>query len=110
MKESEYEDLHYQDSGILEEFKGLSAVAIQEKCKNYEAAYASVEKACNPKVSIIANTNMDKAIRKAKEMDAFGKNDLTMFQDDIPPKEESLYLFETDKILEEELQGVANGY
>ena len=24
----------YQDNGILEEFKGLTAVAIQEKCKN----------------------------------------------------------------------------
>lgn len=28
------ETIHYQDNGILEEFKGLSAVAIQEKCKN----------------------------------------------------------------------------
>ena len=26
----------YQDNGILKEFKGLSAVAIQEKCKNLE--------------------------------------------------------------------------
>lgn len=26
----------YQNNGILKEFKGLSAVAIQEKCKNLE--------------------------------------------------------------------------
>lgn len=43
MKESEYEDLHYQDSGILEEFKGLSAVAIQEKCKNLSFTYQFLE-------------------------------------------------------------------
>ena len=30
------EDYQYQDNGILKEFKGLSAVAIQEKCKNLE--------------------------------------------------------------------------
>jgi hypothetical protein len=53
---------------------------------------------------------MDKVIRKNKEMEAFGKNDLSMFLDDSTVKEEPLYLFETDKILEEELKGVANAY
>ena len=52
---------------------------------------------------------MDKAIRKNKDMEAFGKNDLTMFMPEQKPKEEDLYLFETDLILDEELKGVANG-
>ena len=53
---------------------------------------------------------MDKAIRKQKDMEAFGKQDLSIFIDETPVKDEPLYLFETDKILEEELKGVANGY
>ena len=35
-------------------------------------------------------------------MDAFGRQDLSVFLEDKKP-EEKLYLFETDKILEEEL-------
>ena len=53
---------------------------------------------------------MDKAIRKNKEMQAQGKYDLSMFLDETPCKEEELFLFETDKLLKEELQGVVNGY
>ncbi len=47
---------------------------------------------------------------KIKEMEAFGKQDLSMFMAETPVKDEPLYLFETDKILEEELKGVAYGY
>lgn len=94
--------------------KQTREISLEEKCENYKTAYASVEKACKPKVSRIANTNMDKAIRKNKEMEAFGRQDLSMFLDEKVVKEEPLYLFETDKILEEErkasLKGVANGY
>ena len=85
-------------------------VSLDEHCENYKAAYASVEKSKKPKVSILANTNMDKAIRKNKEMQAQGKYDLSMFLDETPYKEEELFLFETDKLLKEELQGVVNGY
>jgi hypothetical protein len=88
-------------------------ISIEEQCENYKLAYASATKSLNNKkvkVSKIANTNMDKVIRKNKEMEAFGKNDLSMFLDDSTFKEEPLYLFETDKILEEELKGVANAY
>lgn len=53
---------------------------------------------------------MDKAIRKNKEMETFGKEDLSIFIDKTNIQDEPLYLFETDKILEEELKGVANGY
>lgn len=94
--------------------KQTREISLEEKCENYKTAYASVEKVCKPKVSKIANTNMDKAIRKNKEMEAFGRQDLSMFLDEKVVKEEPLYLFETDKILEEErkasLKGVANGY
>lgn len=94
--------------------KQTREISLEEKCENYKTVYASVEKACKPKVSRIANTNMDKAIRKNKEMEAFGRQDLSMFLDEKVVKEEPLYLFETDKILEEErkasLKGVANGY
>lgn len=44
---------------------------------------------------------MDKAIQKSKEMEAFGRQDLSVFLEDKKP-EEKLYLFETDKILEKE--------
>lgn len=48
-------------------------IPIEEQCENYKAAYSSVERAENnkhkPKVSKLANTNMDNAIRKAKEME-----------------------------------------
>lgn len=89
-------------------------IPLEEQYENYKAAYGSVEKQLNikskPKVSKIANTNMDRAIRKNKELEAFGKQDLSMFMAETPAKDEPLYLFETDKILEEELKGVANGY
>ncbi|MEE0495152.1 MAG: transposase domain-containing protein [Cyanobacteriota bacterium] len=87
----------------------LEMIPIEEQCNNYKLAYAKKEKESKPKVTIIANTPMDKAIRKNKDMEAFGKNDLTMFMPDETQKEEDLYLFETDLILDEELKGVANG-
>ena len=87
----------------------LEMIPIEEQCNNYKLAYAKKEKESKPKVTIIANTPMDKAIRKNKDMEAFGKNDLTMFMPEQKPKEEDLYLFETDLILDEELKGVANG-
>ena len=90
--------------------KQTREISIEEKCANYKAAYASVEKEAKPKVSRIANTNMDKAIRKNKEMESFGKYDLSMFIDETKPEDKPLYLYETDKILEQELKGVANGY
>lgn len=53
---------------------------------------------------------MDKAIRKNKEMEEFGKQDLSIFLEDKKVEEKPLYLYETDKILEQELKGVVNGY
>ena len=90
--------------------KQTREISIEEKCANYKAAYASVEKQVKPKVSLIANTKMDKVIQKSKEMESFGKYDLSMFIDETMPEDKPLYLYETDKILEQELKGVANGY
>lgn len=77
-------------------------IPLEEQYENYKAAYNSIEKQSKPKVSKIANTNMDKAVRKNKEMEAFGRQDLSMFIDKDNVKDEPLYLFETDKILDEE--------
>lgn len=78
-------------------------IPLEEQYENYKAAYDSTNKDYkkNIKISKIANTNMDKAIQKNKEMEAFGRQDLSVFSEDKKP-EEKLYLFETDKILEKE--------
>lgn len=88
-------------------------IPIEEQYENYKFAYNSVirNSEYNPKISKIANTKMDKAIQKAKTMEKIGKQDLTMFIDDKKCVEnESLYLFETDKILADELKEVIGGY
>ena len=90
--------------------KQTQEISIEEQCENYKTAFASVEKQKKPRITKLANTNMDMAIRKNKEMVAQGKHDLSMFLNEPTIKDEPLYLFETDKILDEELKGVAYGY
>ena len=94
--------------------KQTQNIPIEEQYENYKYAYNSMikESKYNPKVTKIANTKMDQAIKKSKEMELVGKHDLGMFMDDSPKivKDNDLYLFETDKILEEELKEVAYGY
>ena len=85
-------------------------IPAQEQYENYKMAYAKVIKDSKPHISRIANTNMDRAIRKNAEMEELNKQDLSAFIDDKTTNEQPLYLFETDKILQEELKGVANGY
>lgn len=84
--------------------KQTREISIEEQYENYKAAYACANKDYKKdvKVSKIANTNMDKAIRKNKEMCEFGRNDLTVFMPDLKEQEDELYLFETDKILAKE--------
>lgn len=84
--------------------KQTREISLEEQYENYKAAYNSSNKDYkkNVKISKIANTNMDKAIQKNKEMKSFGRQNLSVFLEDDKP-EEKLYLFETDKILEEEL-------
>lgn len=83
--------------------KQTREIPLEEQYENYKAAYDYTNKDYkkNVKISKIANTNMDKAIQKNKEMEAFGRQDLSVFLEDKKP-EEKLYLFETDKILEKE--------
>lgn len=89
--------------------KQTREIPIEEQCENYKLAYASVEKEYKPKISKISNTNMDKAIRKNKEMQEAKNIDLSELLVE-EKEEEPFYLFETDKIIAEELKGVANGY
>ncbi len=90
--------------------KQIKQIPLEEQCENYKAAYASVEKEAKPKITKFANTNMDKVIRKNKEMEAFGQYDLSIFLNEEKKEEKPLYLYETDKILAERAKGVANGY
>ena len=46
----------------------------------------------------LANTEMDKVIQKNKEMEAYGKYDMSMFLNDEKPKKK-FYFYETDKYL-----------
>ena len=82
----------------IKQNKEISAI---EKYQNYETAYQSVEREYKKpvKVSKIANTSMDKAIQKNKDMENFGKADLSIF---LPEKEKKkFYYWNTDKELDE---------
>lgn len=110
-----------------EYIKQTREISLEEQYENYKIAYASNQKEfqAKPKVTRLANTNMDKATRKNKDMEAFKRQDLSKIlevtginintnTDKNKNKEETLYLFETDKILDEEyksnLGGIAYGY
>ena len=85
-------------------------ISPEEQYENYKAVYAKVIQEANPKITKIANTNMDKAVRKNKKMEVTQKQDYSQLLDNDNLQEERLYLFETDKILDEETKGVASGY
>lgn len=94
-----------------EYIKQTREISLEEQCENYKYAYATLEKEYNkPQISKMANTNMDKAVRKNKEMESRGTQDLSMFLAESKVQEHPLYLFETDKIIEEKMKEVANGY
>ena len=79
-------------------------ISVEEKYKNYETAYQSVEREYKKpvKVSKIANTSMDKAIQKNKDMESYGKADLSIFLNkEEPPKKKKFYYWNTDKELDE---------
>ena len=56
----------YQNNGILKEFKGLSAVAIQEKCKNLEFSCQFLESDKDSFVVINAVNSIFEAKNKFK--------------------------------------------
>lgn len=94
-----------------EYIKQTREISLEEQCENYKYAYATLEKEYQkPQISKMANTNMDKAIRRNKEMESRGTQDLSMFLAESKVQEHPLYLFETDKIIEEKMKEVANGY
>lgn len=79
-------------------------ISAEEKYKNYETAYQSVEREYKKpvKISKIANTSMDKAIQKNKDMESYGKADLSIFLNkEEPPKKKKFYYWNTDKELDE---------
>lgn len=93
--------------------KQTQEIGIEEQCQNYKAAYLNSAAEANPKISKIANTNMDKAVRKNREQQKIGKQNLSMLKDfaNAPEKfPEKFYLFETDLLLEQESKGVKYGY
>ena len=84
--------------------KQKKEISAEEKYKNYETAYQSVEREYKKpvKVSKIANTSMDKAIQKNKDMESYGKADLSIFLNkEEPPKKKKFYYWNTDKELDE---------
>lgn len=89
--------------------KQTQEIGIEEQCQNYKAAYLNSAAEANPKVSKIANTNMDKAVRKNREQQAIGKQNLSILKD-FSKTPDKFYLFETDLLLEQELKGVKYGY
>lgn len=89
--------------------KQTQEIGIEEQCQNYKAAYLNSAAEANPKVSKIANTNMDKAVRKNREQQAIGKQNLSILKD-FSKAPDKFYLFETDLLLEQELKGVKYGY
>lgn len=89
--------------------KQTQEISIEEQCQNYKAAYLNSAAKANPKISKIANTNMDKAIRKNKKQQAVRKQNLSILKD-FSNTSEKFYLFETDLLLEQESKGVKYGY
>ena len=95
--------------------KKTREISITEKYENLKTAYAQVEKEVNPpRVNVIANTPMDDAVRKKKEMEEYGKQDLSgLLSVTKQEKERTIYLFATEKKLAEsanlESKGVVNG-
>ena len=89
----------------------IEKIPFEEQCENYKTVFAKKIKKANPKITKIANTSMDQAVQKRKEMDAYGKNDISMFLNDDAPKKK-FYYYETEKYLDEDddLMEVAYGY
>ena len=82
-------------------------IGLVEKCENYKALYIDSVSVSTPKVSKLANTNMDKAIKKQKAFEKIGKQDLSAF---LPEEsDDKLYLLKTDILIEKELKEVKNG-
>ncbi len=91
---------------VAKEFiKRTQDISLNEQCANYKALYQKDLPATNPKISKIANTNMDRAIQKSKLMAEMNNFDLSVFEQRNKTQEERLFLFETDCVLDKESKG-----
>ena len=89
-------------------------IDIAEQCENYIAAYSQAIKDAEPRITKFANTKMEDAIKKKKEMDEYGMQDLSGFVAIAEQEKENktIFLYNTDKkfVAEEQEKGVvANG-
>lgn len=91
---------------IAKEFiKQTQDISLKEQCENYKALYKQDLQDIKPKISRLANTNMDKAVQKSKLMAEMCNLDLSVFEERNKVKDEHLFLFETDCVLEQESKG-----
>lgn len=91
---------------IAKEFiKQTQDISLKEQCENYKALYKQNLQDIKPKISRLANTNMDKAVQKSKLMAEMCNLDLSVFEERNKVKDEHLFLFETDCVLEQESKG-----
>lgn len=91
---------------IAKEFiKQTQDISLKEQCENYKALYKQNLQDIKPKISRLANTNMDKAVQKSKLMAEMCDLDLSVFEERNKVKDEHLFLFETDCVLEQESKG-----
>ncbi|MEI7475307.1 MAG: transposase domain-containing protein [bacterium] len=84
-------------------------VELNEKILNYKTVLGDKEYLLNPKINKIANTAMDKAVRKQKNNEKIGTHDLSIFLEE-PQKEQKLYLFESDREIEKAEQEYLTNY
>jgi hypothetical protein len=91
---------------IAKEFiKQTQDISLKEQCENYKALYKQNLQDIKPKISRLANTNMDKAVQKSKLMAEMCNLDLSVFEERNKVNDEHLFLFETDCVLEQESKG-----
>ena len=90
--------------------KQTEKISIEEKYKNYEAAYQSAKRNYQKSVKVakLANTNMDKAVQKNKEQKQNGKYDLSMFLQEEKTNEQPFFLWETERSIYERKQEKSN--
>ncbi|MEI8389915.1 MAG: hypothetical protein WCG23_08525 [bacterium] len=85
---------------IEKAYSQIEEVELNEKMLNYKAVLGNKNYPLNPKISKMANTSMDKAVRKQKAAEKIGTHDLSAFIDE-PAAKEKIYLFESDREIDE---------
>jgi hypothetical protein len=94
---------------IAKAYTSIEEIELNEKVLNHKTVLAENNYPLNPKVSIMANSKMDKAVRKQKNNEKIGTHDLSIFLEE-PQKEQNLYLFESDREIEKAEQEYLKNY